>query len=187
MAGRSLSSDGPSARPVTRKALVIGYGNTLRGDDAVGQVVSQALAGDAAIEGAEVIACHQLTPELAERLATADLVVFIDAATDLQPGAIVVAPVQAAPLSSGLVHHADPRTLLFMTTKLYGRTPDAFLVSIGAGSFELGERLSAAVAAALPQVIATVRQLVLKRLGTQARTESSTVPSASSNWSSTGY
>ncbi len=163
--------------PVTRKALVIGYGNTLRGDDAVGQVVARALAGEAAIEGAEVIACHQLTPELAERISIADLIVFIDAAADLQPGAVTVAMVQAAPLSSGLAHHVDPRTLLLMTAKLYGRTPDSFLVSIGVGSFELGEGLSAAVAAALPDVVATVRQLVLD----QARAESSSVPSASSN------
>ena len=55
--------------PVTQKALIIGYGNTLRGDDAVGQAAAQALAGEAAIAGAETIACHQLTPELAERIA----------------------------------------------------------------------------------------------------------------------
>jgi hydrogenase maturation protease len=168
---------------VTRKALVIGYGNTLRGDDAVGQVVARALAGEAAIEGAEVIACHQLMPELAECIGVADLVVFIDAAGDLQPGTILVTTVQAAPLSSGLEHHVDPRMLLFMTAKLYGRTPDAFLVKVGAASFDLGEGLSAAVSAALPEVVATVRQLVLD----QARTESSMVPSASSNRSSTGY
>jgi hypothetical protein len=109
------------------------------------------------------------------------LVVFIDAAADLQPGAIVAEVVQAASLSSGLVHHVDPRMLLFMTAKLYGRTPDAFVVRVGAGSFELGEGLSAAVAGVLPDVVATVRQLVLEQPGTQARTESSMVPSASSN------
>jgi hydrogenase maturation protease len=157
------------------------YGNPLRRDDAVGQVVAQALAGEAASEGTEVIACHQLTPELAECLSTADLVVFIDASAALKPGAIEVATVQAASLSSGLVHHVDPRTLLFMTAKLYGGTPNAFLVRVGAGSFELGEGLSAAVAAVLPEVVATVRQLVLEQPGTQARTESSMVPSASSN------
>ena len=88
---------------MTRQALVIGYGNTLRGDDAVGQVVARALAGEAAIEGVEVIACHQLMPELAECIDAADLVVFIDAAADLQPGTIVAEAVQAASLSSGLV------------------------------------------------------------------------------------
>ncbi|MGC1408113.1 MAG: hydrogenase maturation protease [Acetobacteraceae bacterium] len=166
---------------MTRKALVIGYGNTLRGDDAVGQAAAQALAGEAATEGAEVIACHQLTPELAERIAAADRVVFIDAAADLQPGAIVVATVPAAPLASGVAHHIDPRALLFLTTRLYGRTPDAFLVRVGAGSFELREGLSAAVASALPEVVATVRRLVLERPGTQVRTESNMVPSASSS------
>ena len=61
----------------------------------------------------------------------------------------------------GLVHHLNPEGLLFLSSSLYGRSPDAFLVAVGAGSLELGEGLSEPVAAALPAVIAAVRQLVL--------------------------
>lgn len=166
---------------MTRQALVIGYGNTLRGDDAVGQVVARALAGEAAIEGVEVIACHQLMPELAECIDAADLVVFIDAAADLQPGAIVAEVVQAASLSSGLVHHVDPRMLLFMTAKLYGLYSGRIrcqswrrLVRAGRGTVRRRRRRAAGCGR-------DVRQLVLEQPGTQARTKSSMVPSASSN------
>jgi hydrogenase maturation protease len=147
-----------------RTSLIVGYGNSLRGDDAIGEIVAQAFRGEAAIDGANVVNCLQLTPELAEYLAVVDLVVFIDAAAGIQPGRIAITPLRGAPaLSMGLVHHLNPEGLLFLSSSLYGRSPDAFLVAVGAGSLELGEGLSEPVAAALPAVIAAVRQLVLRR------------------------
>jgi hydrogenase maturation protease len=149
------------------KALIIGYGNTLRGDDGIGQAAARALANEAAVDSADVVACHQLTPELAERVAAVDLVVFVDAGAGLRPGSVVVTPVQSASaLSPGLVHHVDPGALLTLASKLYGRSPEAFLVTVGAGSFALSEHLSEPVAAALPEVIAAVRRLVLEHMRT---------------------
>jgi hypothetical protein len=49
-----------------------------------------------------------------------------------------------------------------MAQRLYGRSPEAYLVTVGASSLALGEGLSAPVAAALPEVIATVRRLALE-------------------------
>jgi hydrogenase maturation protease len=150
---------------VIKKSLIVGYGNSLRGDDGVGQAAARALAHDAAIDGAEVVSCHQLMPELAESLAAVDLAVFIDAADGREPGSVVVNPVQSkTERSAGLVHHVEPGALLALSEKLYGRSPEAFLVTVGADSLALGEGLSEAVAAALPTVIATVRGLVLERL-----------------------
>ena len=147
---------------VTAKALLVGYGNPLRGDDGIGQAAARALAHEAAIEA---VACHQLLPELAESLAGVDLAVFVDAAAGIQPGRIVITPLRAtAGPASGLVHHVDPGALLALSERLYGRAPKAFLVSVGAGSLALGEGLTEAVTAALAQVIAAVRQLVLEHL-----------------------
>ena len=42
-------------RAVTGKALIVGYGNPLRGDDGIGQAVAQAFAHEAAIAGAEAV------------------------------------------------------------------------------------------------------------------------------------
>ena len=53
----------------TPKTLVIGYGNPLRGDDAVGQEIAQALWAERdrlpELEGAVFAWAHQLTPEMA--------------------------------------------------------------------------------------------------------------------------
>jgi hydrogenase maturation protease len=151
---------------MTGKALIIGYGNPLRGDDGVGQVAAQALADGAAINCTDVIVCHQLTPELAECIAAVDLVVFVDAAVDIRPGGVVVREVQGASTQSpGLVHTADPAALLKLASKLYGRSPQAFLVTVGVSTLALSDGLSEAAAAALPEAVAAVRRLVLERLG----------------------
>ena len=47
-----------------------------------------------------------------------------------------------------------------MAQRLYGRAPKAFLVAVGVGPMELSEKLSEPVAAALPEVVATVRRLL---------------------------
>jgi hydrogenase maturation protease len=149
---------------MTAKALIVGYGNPLRGDDGVGQAVARAFADEAAIDGVDALACHQLAPELAERFAAAARVVLVDAAAGREAGGISVVALRPAPASASILgHHVEPSQLLHMTQVLYGRSPEAYLVTVGAGSLELGEGLSAPVAAALPEVIATVRRLALKR------------------------
>jgi hydrogenase maturation protease len=143
--------------------LIVGYGNPLRGDDGVGQTVARAFEGEAAIDGVEAVACRLLTPELAERFAAAARVVLVDAAAGREAGDISVVSLQAGPARPArLGHYIDPSELLGMARRLYGRSPEAYLVTVGAGSLELGEELSAPVAAALPEVIATVRRLALQ-------------------------
>jgi hydrogenase maturation protease len=150
---------------VIGRALIIGYGNPLRGDDGVGPAVADAIAHEA-MNATDVVNCNQLTPELAACLATADLVVFVDAGAGVGPGRVVIAPVQCASApSAGLGHHVDPGMLLGISRTLYGRVPEAFLVTVGACSFEFSEELSEAVTAALPDAIAAVRHLVREQLG----------------------
>lgn len=146
-----------------RKALIIGYGNPLRSDDGVGQAVADALVREPTLQGAEIIACHQLTPELAVDLAAVACAVFIDVEAGPPAGDISITRLSPDPTPSpSMAHHIDPRYLLHLARTLYGRSPEASLVTIGAGSLDLGEDLSEPVATALPQVIAAVRRLALE-------------------------
>ena len=60
---------------INSNVLVIGYGNELRCDDGIGQRVVKELH----LSKVKSLAVHQLTPELAETLANADLAIFVDA------------------------------------------------------------------------------------------------------------
>jgi hydrogenase maturation protease len=144
---------------VVEAALVIGYGDRLRSDDGVGARVAERLT---ATEGMAVQILSQLVPELAHDMRGRDVVVFVDATTMLEPGTVAVRRLTAAvqPGAPALTHHTSPEALLLLAERLYDARPCAFLVTIGAASFALGEDLSPPVAAALPDAAALVRRLV---------------------------
>ncbi len=150
-------------------ALVVGYGNSLRGDDGLGWHAAGRLALDPRMAGAEVLARHQLTPELAEEVSRAALVVLVDACQDGgPPGEVTVRRVRPGPGSSARPawsHHLDPATLVELAGALYGSVPPVFVVSAGVGSCEAGERLSPALQRALPRVVDTVAGIVAERSG----------------------
>jgi hydrogenase maturation protease len=145
---------------MTEASLVIGYGNALRSDDGVGQRVAQLLE---TAQDVAVLVRHQLVPELADDLRGRAVVVFVDAATTLPPGAVAARRLETSEAASapGLTHHCGPGALLLLAERLYGATPRAFLVTVGASSFALGEQLSPAVAAALPEAAAVIRRLLI--------------------------
>jgi hydrogenase maturation protease len=125
--------------PAEPRALVVGYGSDLRGDDAAGRYVAEALERRAP-PGVRVRSVHQLLPELTPELAGARLVIFVDAQL---PGA--GERVGLARLGIGgpwLGHSASPGWLLEQAERLYGARPEAWLVSIPAAQDELGAGLS---------------------------------------------
>jgi len=128
--------------------LVIGYGNCLRGDDGAGPFVAGQVG-----EGA--IACHQLTPELAEPISQAHRVVFVDAHAGVPAGQIAIQPV--APRASAGIHRFDPEALLALSQQLYGRAPEAILIGIGGESFDLGEGLSPQAGCAARRALRAIR------------------------------
>ena len=66
-------------QPIRARCLILGCGNTLRGDDGVGPwLCAWAERRLCSEPGVRVIARQQWTPELAEDVAAADAVVFID-------------------------------------------------------------------------------------------------------------
>lgn len=134
--------------------LVIGVGNSLRADDGVGPIVAD-LARER-LEAAQVIACHQLTPELADDVARADRVVFVDANLEAAPGEVRVTRVAPAVNDAATFHSLDHAGLLALARALYGRVPPASLVSVGVADLSDGEGLSAAVQASLPTLVGLV-------------------------------
>jgi hydrogenase maturation protease len=150
-----------------KRALVVGYGNSLRGDDGVGWHAAARLAADPRLAGAEVLARHQLTPELAEDVSRAEVVVLVDARDDGSvPGSISVQPVAPRrPAGTAWSHHLDPAVLAGLADVLYGMVPPMFLVSVAAASFAGDDRLSPALEQALPGVVEAVARVVAEHGG----------------------
>ena len=120
--------------------LVIGYGNELRRDDGVGPKVAATVA-EWGIPGVRALSVHQLTPELADSIASADRVVFVDAsigATD----SIQVNDIESNDSFQILTHAADPRSLLALAKRTFGHCPPASWLSIPAQDLDFGDELS---------------------------------------------
>lgn len=132
--------------------LIIGYGNTLRGDDGIGWRAAEELHARAGGEIA-VLRRHQLAPELAEDLARARAVLFVDAAADGVPGRIRCVEVDPDVAADGFTHQLTPQNLLELTRQLYGCAPMACEISLSGASFELSEDLSPIVEAEMPRLI----------------------------------
>lgn len=141
--------------------LVIGYGNPLRSDDGVGQAVVEQLEAGRRSPSLETLACHQLLPEHCEPVSLAERVIFVDAAAGQSPGAIEIREITAVPNhSAGLIHDFTPQTLLAYAELLYGRSPQAYLVTATGYSFDHGDTLSQEMTAVLPDLLRQVNSLI---------------------------
>jgi Ni,Fe-hydrogenase maturation factor len=169
------------------RCLILACGNTLRGDDGVGPWLAEWAENTFRSEtDVRVLARQQWTPELAEDIAHADSVLFVDASLTSAPGSVGlsrlelrggsrlelslewrgelrVGPAHAQGLAT---HHLGAPELLALADELFNSLPRAaLLLTIGTGSTELGEAFSDAVAAALPAACRLLEETVLNLLG----------------------
>jgi hydrogenase maturation protease len=139
-------------------ALVIGYGNTLRGDDGLGPHTVAAVAA-LGLPGVRTRIVQQLLPELAAELAEVRCAIFVDAQFVPADDAVQVTTIGPAP-AAAMAHTADPSGLLALSQTLYGRAPEAWLVTVPGRDFDLGERLSDVGKAQSQVALGKIRQLI---------------------------
>jgi hydrogenase maturation protease len=132
-------------QPATRKSrvLIIGYGNTLRGDDGVGPRVAEAVGG-LNLPGVRTLMCPLLTPELADPISRVERVIFVDAAVDAPPE-MRWRKLQPKESSQLMAHAADPRTMLALARDVFGNAPEAWWLTIPAVDLGFCEQFSPAV------------------------------------------
>lgn len=156
-----MRSNGDNQRLPARRVVVIGYGNTLRSDDAAGPTVAQRLMRSFRGAPVDIHICHQLLPEHSASISGAGLVVFIDASAEQPAGEVRIEPIEpSGAYAMSLGHHLGPETLLSWVTGLYGDRPQAQLCSIGVESLEHGEGLSETVAKAVTHATEQIRRKI---------------------------
>jgi hydrogenase maturation protease len=138
--------------------LVIGYGNTLRGDDAAGVKAAELISQRH--PEIECVCVHQLVPEIAEQIAEYDIVFFIDAQKDItQPLVRLVVPGVEA--DQPRTHFISPESLLALSRQLYHHLPaKTYIVGIPASQFEFSEELSAQTDLAMHQCVTLVDRMI---------------------------
>ncbi len=125
---------GKSADPVL---TVFAWGNTARGDDAIGPILAERLR-EADAAGLRVIEDHQLNIEHVTDIASGGEVLFIDASIDIEEGVRLerIGPSKDGNFST---HAISPQALLNVYVQTMKEpAPDAWLLHVAARNFELG-------------------------------------------------
>jgi hydrogenase maturation protease len=138
---------------------VIGFGNSLAGDDAAGPEAAARLEDQ---PGVVVRIVHQLTPELAAEVAAADRVVFVDAAVEGHDVNVARLSTDAGTQAStpSITHALSPQAVLTLAGAVYGRIPPAFLVTIPGRRFALGRDFSRMTCRAIPVAVDAIERLL---------------------------
>lgn len=123
-----------------KKTLIIGYGNTLRGDDGAGIAAIGILKNN--YPQYDFLQLHQLTPELSETISNYESVYFIDASVDVDE----VTKINLQPeIPTDIIntHIVTPQNLVDLCLNLYGRVPsETVLFHIPAFNYDFSEALS---------------------------------------------
>ena len=143
------------------RILVIGYGNPYRGDDGFGIRAAEQFEGMNTDSGVQVVAAQELRPEFAEMASRVDLLIFLDASTQGQPGTVRLTDVALAEGATGLFSHdLTPERLLAAAQVIYGCRPHGLLISVTGEDFGIGAQLSPVVAASLPSVFQRLQAII---------------------------
>lgn len=135
--------------------LFVGYGNPDRQDDGVAWHILCAISDQSGLESPEsyedefpkndqmdFIFCLQLTPEMAEDIVNYERVCFIDAHTGNIPVPVRMIEVQGEFQHSPFTHHLTPQSLISMCEDIYGKRPEAALLSVRGYKFGFSRELS---------------------------------------------
>ncbi len=151
--------------------LIIGYGNTLRSDDGAGQRVAE-LVAEWKLPNLLSLPVHQLTPELAEPISQAELVIFVDAYPATSEQGLQVHQLSDPPSSHtqlegesqglNIGHMVDPRSLLALSQLIYNNAPPAWWILVPAVNFEFGESFSPETTENIECSLAQIRQIIVK-------------------------
>lgn len=154
----------------TPKILVIGYGNSLAGDDALGFYAVQKLVGSELPANVAVKYIHQLMPEHAEEISEYDVLIFIDAedpeGNNTDSGIFNCRKIKFEELHdrASSAHEYTLDSILLISLELYKKIPEVYLLTVTGKSFLTSDRLTPVVEERLPEVVDMVYMIINKKI-----------------------
>lgn len=159
-----------------KKLLLIGYGNPDREDDGVAWHILHALTEKLGLDAPasyeeefpaaaeiDLVFYLQLTPEMAEEISDYHYVCFIDAHTGSIPEPVRLINVESEFQHSPFTHHLTPQSLMSMCETIYGKKPDAALLSVLGHRFLFTRQLSENTLQLVPQAVDLIWEWIRAR------------------------
>lgn len=159
----------PAPRQISREVrrdrfLIVGCGDRLQGDAAVGHLVAMTVSGWG-LSSVESIVVEQLGPNLVSNLAKADYAIFVKPCAETDSAQTTqVCPVFVKNPASETIHVADhqcgPETLLLLAQKFHNRYPQSWLIKIPTADSGSGQTFSATAQTGMDRALKTVTQFL---------------------------
>lgn len=131
--------------------LVIGYGNSLMGDDGFGLKVVKKLQKRVKNKNVKFLLLYQLTPELSLNIKDFNEIIFVDASYGL-PEFAIACPIFDETHSS-ITHYLNPKTLIKMTKELFNVELNFYVYSVLCSEFKMQENLSKQMSKPLKNIV----------------------------------
>jgi hydrogenase maturation protease len=151
-------------------SLVVGYGNTLRGDDGLGPHIVENLYDIAEPFGTSIhlLVLPQLDIILASAMYAADVAIFVDARADTNKELVKVeeiAPALGPATQRHTSHSISVPLLLRIALDWYGSAPDCYAVMPKGYDFSLGQILSNNARTAAVHATKQIMQILRSHMG----------------------
>ncbi|MCX8070546.1 MAG: hydrogenase maturation protease [Thermodesulfovibrionales bacterium] len=146
---------------INTPVALVGYGNTLRGDDGAG--IEAARLTKTLSKGLPItlFEYQQLTIDLACILKEFEKIVFFDCSINIPYGTYLISPLtMRLDTPHSMSHHIIPSDLLFCIKTLYGKEPEGLLCQIGGKDFEYGASLKGEILNAIRECANKVVQIL---------------------------
>lgn len=152
----------PSVRQ--NQFLIVGYGDSLRGDAAAGHLVA-ATVSSWKLETVKSFSLKQLGPELVFSLAKADYAIFVEpCAEGSRIQTTQVCPIEVVKPGHKTLHAtSEPRDLgrlLALTQQFYSNLPLCWVLKIPTETFNNGQALSSTTKTGISQALRTIAQFL---------------------------
>ncbi len=120
--------------------VIIGYGNSIRGEDGFGVEVITKLQHNIS-KNIKLIEAYQLTPELCLELLEADEIIFVDAAFS-EDNHYKLACIIETENQTNISHHISPYVIVSLLNNVYNKFPKIEIFSMLTNSFDKIENKS---------------------------------------------
>jgi len=144
-----------------QRIIVIGIGNPLRGDDGIGWYTVDRLEESLESREIEFTKCVELTPEFSEKISRSKFALFIDSRVESQEAEIKEEHIVPAEVFPALeTHRLDPAGILAFSRSLYGKIPEAIMLTVEGKSFEYGEEISLETEQRVESLLVRAREIL---------------------------
>lgn len=154
----------------SNRILLVGIGNTGRGDDGLGWKFADFFQ-DNADDFIDVEYRYQLQIEDAALISRYDTIIFVDASHEKLKDGFEIKPCKAAGHFFYSSHMQSPQTILFLADSLFATSPEAFTVAISGFDWKLKTSLHSKAEKNLQSAINYFKKEYLPAIHTHSTSE----------------